>query len=130
MIAVAIAGVRLLVRAGAEPAKALDTYTASLIQKDYQRAYQAAAPGFREATSYEALLAYHAKLTARLGELKSVKQTYWYIGTRNGVESSTIQAALKFDRGTEVFQFILRKDSGAWRVFSYKEVKTAGVEDN
>jgi hypothetical protein len=130
MIAVAVAGVRLLVRAGTEPSKALDAYTAILIQKDYQRAYQASAPGFREATSYDALVAYHAKLTAKLGELKSAKQTYWHIETMNGVESSTIQAALQFDRGNEIFEFILRKDAGAWRVFSYKEVKTAGVEDN
>jgi len=127
-IALAVSGVRLLVGAMKQPADALSIYTGALIQKDYQSAYALASADFRAALSQQGLIDYHAKLTDRLGALKSVKQTNWEINTNNGVTKSTIETTVQFERGSEPFEFVLLEEQGTWRVLSYKELNTAGVE--
>lgn len=129
-IAVAVVGIKSLAGAMQEPAKALGIYTDALIRKDYHGAFNIASPGLREATSYPDLVVYHGKLCDRLGALTSVDQTNWSIETKNGVTASTIRATLKFQRGSEEFEFVLHKEQGTWRVFSYKPLSTAGVADN
>jgi hypothetical protein len=122
IVAVAGTGVKLLVGAMHEPAKAMSAYTDALIRKDYQSAYSSASPDFRAASSFADLIKMHEKLTDRLGPLKSVKQTYWHIETKNGQTASTIQADFSFERGTRTFEFELHKEDGIWRVFNYKEL--------
>jgi hypothetical protein len=121
-IVVAVTGVKMIVAAMHEPAKAMSAYTDALIRKDYQSAYSSASPEFRAASSFADLVKVHEKLTDRLGALKSVKQTYWHIETKNGKTVSTIQADFSFERGTLAFEFELHKEAGTWRVYSYKEL--------
>ncbi len=112
--------VSLLVTSMRQPAAALGTYTDELIRKDYQAAYASASPGFRAGATLPALVEYHGKLNDELGALKSVHQTHWSIETKNGITSSTIEATLDFERGSRAFEFVLRKEGGVWRVYSYK----------
>jgi hypothetical protein len=109
-IVVAVTGVKMIVAAMHEPAKAMSAYTDALIRKDYQSAYSSASPEFRAASSFADLVK------------ESVKQTYWHIETKNGKTVSTIQADFSFERGTLAFEFELHKEAGTWRVYSYKEL--------
>lgn len=128
LITIAVTGAKLLWGAMKEPAAALTTYTDTLIKKDYQTAYNIASPAFRAAVSQQDLADYHARLTTRLGAIKSARQTNWEIETKNGVTKSTIQATLDFEHGSEPFEFVLIQEQGTWRVLSYKELSAAGVE--
>jgi hypothetical protein len=129
-VVIAVFGVKTVAGAFQEPAKALSLYTDALIRKDYQGAYNSASPGLRSATSFADLVAYHDKLTNAHGALKSVKQANWHVQTENGVTSSTIQATLQFDRDSMGFEFVLRKEGGVWRVYSYVPLEKAGVGEN
>src|SRR5277367_569388 len=100
---VAVMLIGLLVTAARQPAATLGTYTDALVLKDYQAAYASASPGFRADTSLPALVAYHDKLNDKLGALKSVHQSHWTIETKNGITSSTIEAMLEFEHGSQAF---------------------------
>jgi hypothetical protein len=102
-----------------KPSDALTLYTDALIRKDYQGAYNMASPQFRADNSFDALLQYHAKLTDSLGALKSVKQSAWKVDTENDVFFARIRVDLQFERGSQAFQFTLRKEDGTWRVLKY-----------
>jgi len=97
---------------------ALNVYTDTLIQRDYQSAYMIVSPAFRAATRYSELVDYESKLTKELGTLKSAKQTYWQVNEENGIAIARIQADLQFERGVVTIQFVLRKEDGIWRVSS------------
>jgi len=100
---------------------ALNIYTDTLIQHDYESAYQITSPSFREAVSYPDLVMEQTKLTERFGRLESAKQTDWNIDSINNAKVASIKADLQFERGSLSFQFTLHKEDGIWRVFSYKE---------
>jgi len=100
------------------PMTALNIYTDTLIQRDYQSAYIITSPAFRAATPYSELVDYQSKLTKELGNLKSAKQTYWQVHEENGIAMADIQADLQFEHGLKTFQFVLRKEDGIWRVLS------------
>jgi hypothetical protein len=100
---------------------ALNIYTDTLIQHDYESAYQITSPTFREAVSYSALVAEQAKLNEEFGALKNAKQTDWDIDSINDAKSAIVKVNLQFERGSSDFQFSLHKEDGIWRVFSYKE---------
>jgi hypothetical protein len=100
------------------PMTALNIYTDTLIQGDYQSAYIITSPAFRAATPYSELVDYESKLTKQMGNLKSAKQSHWQVNEENGIAMAHIQADLQFERGTLTFQFVLRKEDGIWRVLS------------
>jgi hypothetical protein len=113
-------GVKGIKRAFEEPINALNLYNDCLIQQDLRNAYAIAAPEPRENTSFDQLVEFHKSVTDKYGPLKSVKQTFWNISTRNGTTSARIQAQLQFERESAPFEFVLRKENNVWRVFSYK----------
>ena len=100
------------------PMTALNIYTDTLIQRDYQSAYIITSPAYRAATRYSDLVDYQSNLIKEMGNLKSAKQTHWQVNEENGIEIAHIQANLQFERGTQTFQFVLRKEDGIWRVLS------------
>ncbi len=100
---------------------ALNIYTDTLIQRDYESAYLITSPAFREAISYPALVMEQTKLAERLGRLKSAKQSDWNIDSINDAKTAIVKVNLQFERGSVEFQFTLHKEDGIWRVFSYKE---------
>jgi hypothetical protein len=102
------------------PMTALNIYTDTLIEKDYQSAYTITSPAFRAATGYSELVDYQSKLAEEVGDLKSAKQTYWQVNDENGIAIAHIQADLQFEHGKMTFQFVLRKEDGIWRVLSSK----------
>lgn len=119
---VGIAGVKLMAGAFQAPSKAMSLYTGALIRKDYQGAYKMASPEFRAGSSFDDIMRIHNKLIDQYGALKSVKQTYWHIETKNGVTSSTIQATFQFERANQIFEVELHEENGIWRVFSYRQL--------
>jgi Protein of unknown function (DUF3887) len=122
LVVIVVAGMRLMVGAFQEPSKAMTTYTDALIRKDYQGAYKMASPELRAATSFADLVQLHNKLFDQFGALKTVKQTYWHIETKNGMNCSTIQARFQFERASQMFEFELHEENGSWHVFSYKQL--------
>jgi hypothetical protein len=102
------------------PMTALNIYTDTLIQRDYQSAYIITSPAFRAATHYSELVDYHFKLTKEMGDLKSAKQKYWQINEENGIALAHIQADLQFEKSLKTYQFVLRKEDGIWRLLSYQ----------
>ena len=113
-----------------ETTTALNIYTDTLIQKDYSSAYQITSPKFRSAISYSDFVAYQSNLTTSLGRLKSAKQSNWDVDSINNATTATIDVNLQFDSGNIPLQFILHKEEGIWRVFSYKEPNGIGVRKN
>jgi hypothetical protein len=101
---------------------ALNIYTDTLIQKDYSSAYQITSPKSRSAISYPDFVAYQSKLTSGLGMLKNAKQSNWDVNSINNATTATIDVNLQFEGGDMPLQFILKKEEGIWRVFSYKEL--------
>ena len=102
------------------PMTALNIYTDTLIQKDYQSAYAIVSPSFRAATPYPELVDYQSKLTKELGNLRSAKQKYWEVNEESDLPIAHIQADLQFEQGALTFQFVLRREDGIWRVLSSK----------
>jgi len=102
------------------PMNALNIYTDTIIHDDFQSAYQIAAPSFRTSVRFQDLVDYHTKLTAKMGKLSFAKQTDWDVDDENPAATATITTNLQFERGTETFQFFLRREDGIWRVVSYK----------
>jgi hypothetical protein len=100
------------------PMTALNIYTDTLIQRDYQSAYIITSPAFRAATRYSELAGYQSKLTKEMGNLKSAKQRHWQVDEENGIAIAHIQADLQYEQGVVTFQFVLRKEDGIWRVLS------------
>jgi hypothetical protein len=109
---------------------ALNIYTDTLIQKDYSSAYQITSPKFRSAISYSDFVAYQSNLTATLGRLKSATQSNWDVDSINSAKTATIDVNLQFESGNIPLQFILHKEEGIWRVFSYKEPNGIDVRKN
>lgn len=102
------------------PMNALNIYTDTLIHDDFQSAYQIAAPSFRTSVRFQDLVDYHTKLTAKMGKLNFAKQIDWDVDDQSTVATATITTNLQFERGTETFQFFLRREDGIWRVLSFK----------
>jgi len=109
---------------------ALNIYTDTLIQMDYSSAYQITSPKFRSAISYPDFVAYQSKLTTSLGMLKSAKQSNWDVDSINSATLATIDVNLQFENGNIPLQFILHKEEGIGRVFSYKEPNGIDVTKN
>jgi hypothetical protein len=100
---------------------ALNIYTDTLIQHDYESAYLITSPVFRASISYQAFVTKQTKLTERFGSLKSAKQTDWDLDSISDAKTAIVKANLQFDHGSFIYQFVLHKEVGIWRVFSYKE---------
>jgi len=77
-------------------------------------------PHFVHLCDFQDLVDYHTKLTAKMGKLSFAKQTDWDVDDENPAATATITTNLQFERGTETFQFFLRREDGIWRVVSYK----------
>jgi len=127
LIASAVVCFKLFAHAVEPPMTALNIYTDTLIQKDYESSYAITSPALRAAISYPDFLKYQDLLTAKHGALKSAKQIYWDIETSNGTSTCTIQADLQFESSKLKFEFVLRKEDGIWRVFSYRDLDTDDV---
>jgi hypothetical protein len=130
VIALIVMSVKMLTGAFQEPSKALSVYTDALIRKDYQGAYNMTSTGFHTSSSLDDVVKFHENVTNQIGALKSVKQTYWHIDTRNGENSSTIQAEMQFEHGSRIFEFDLVEEKGTWRVFRYHAVTPAAAGVN
>lgn len=121
---------RLFVGQAEQAMTALNIYTDTLIQQDYESAYLITSPAFRVAVSYPTLVEDQTKLNERFGRLKSAKQTDWDIDSINNAKIASIKADLQFERGNISFQFTLHKEDGIWRVFSYKEPGGTAMGEN
>ncbi len=114
--------VRLFKSEAEQVMTALNIFTYTLIQQDYESAYQITSPAFREANSYPAFVMEETKLTERLGHLKDAKQTYWDIDSIHDAKTALVSVSLQFEDGSVELQVAMHKEGGIWRVFSYKEL--------
>jgi Protein of unknown function (DUF3887) len=105
-----------------EANNAFDTFTGALIARNYAAAYQSTSSEFRAATNYDAFVKVHQGLVDRMGELKQVETTQSETNEHHDGWYGTVNADLIFAKGTLQFSFTLKKQNGAWKIYSYHEL--------
>jgi hypothetical protein len=101
--------------------KALDAFSQRLVAKDYDSAYSATSPEFQAAISRQDFAQQQITLCTKLGSLKAV--------TRGGSETNfdsrggftTVDTTFIFENAEREFSFKLKRVSGSWRVYGYRE---------
>ena len=101
--------------------KAVRDFGDALRQKQYQRAYSMTSSEFQASASFQTFANVHDGLVLRMGELKSIEVTESEVKERNGGWYGTAEANLNFSRGTSPFVFTLKKESGSWKIYNYRE---------
>jgi hypothetical protein len=63
----------------------------------------------------------HDGLTLRMGDLKSVEITHSEVKDQSDGKYGTAETTMDFARGSLNFTYILKKNDGHWKVYSYHE---------
>lgn len=103
-----------------EATKALHGFCDALIAKQYKSAYDLTSKEFQASVDFQEFAKVHDDLTARMGDLKSIKVIHSEVKDQDGWHG-TAETAMNFARGTLNFTFILKKSDGRWKVYSYHE---------
>jgi hypothetical protein len=101
--------------------KALHGFCDALIAKQYRSAYDLTAKEFQASVDFHRFTKVHDGLTARVGDLKSVEITHSEVKEQSGGWYGTAETTMNFARGTLNFTYILKKNDGHWKVYSYHE---------
>ena len=102
--------------------KAFDNFADALVAKNYVEAYQYTAQELRAVTDYDAFVKIHQGLTDRMGDLKKVGMNQFEVKERHDGWYGTLDADLVFANGDLNFSFTLKKENGAWKIYSYHEL--------
>lgn len=97
------------------------SFTDALIAKDYTRAYGSTAPELRAVTDYNAFVKMHENWTSRMGDLRSVEVSHGEINDLGDGWWGNMNARMVFAHGSLFFTFILKKENGSWKIYSYHE---------
>jgi hypothetical protein len=101
--------------------KALVAFGEALVSKDYDRAYSLTNSDFQAEMDKAAFVEQQKALSMRLGPLKkTVLGASETVGNQHGW-SSTISVRFEFERAERQFAFVMKKEGGAWLVYSYTE---------
>jgi hypothetical protein len=101
----------------------LSVYSASLVRRDYSRAYSLCSEEFWEAMSLEDFAEQQKNLEQRYGRLKFVKRMGTEITVRNSESEWRAEVIMKFEfeRRTVEFIYVLNHAKGNWAIYGYKE---------
>jgi hypothetical protein len=103
-----------------EANKALRGFCDALIAKQYKSAYDLTSKEFQASVAFQKFTKVHDDLTARMGDLKSVEITQSEVKDQDGWHG-TAETTMNFAHGSLNFTFILKKNDGFWKVYSYHE---------
>lgn len=101
--------------------KALHGFCDALIAKQYKSAYDSTAKEFQATVDFQKFTKVHDGLTLRVGDLKSVEITHSEVKEQSDGWYGTAETTMNFDHGTLNFTYILKKNDGHWKVYSYHE---------
>ena len=101
--------------------KALRAFSVALIAKQYDRAYDFTSPELRAVTGYPTFVKVHDGLTLRFGDLQNVEVDESSVKDRNDAWYATVETQMIFARGSVPFVFVLKKENGSWKIYSYHE---------
>jgi hypothetical protein len=100
---------------------ALRGFSDALIAKQYGPAYDLTSKEFRTSVDFQTFLKVHDGLTVRMGDLKSVEVSQSEVKDRSHGWFGTAEASMNFFRGSLTFDFVLKKEDRAWKIYSYHE---------
>jgi len=100
---------------------ALRSFTDALVAKQYKQAYESASLEFRSASDYQTFVKVHDGLNLRMGDLKNVDVSEIEIKDRSNGWYGTADVDMNFARGSLAFVFVLKKEKGSWKIYSYHE---------
>lgn len=103
-----------------EADKALHAFCDALIAKQYKSAYALTSSEFRASVEFQRFVKVHDDLTTRMGDLKSVEITHSEVKEQDGWHG-TAKTTMDFAHGSLSFTYILKKENGIWKVYSYHE---------
>jgi hypothetical protein len=104
-----------------EANKALHGFCDALIAKQYKPAYDLTSKEFQASVDFQKFTKVHDDLALRVGDLKSVEITHSEVKEQRDGWYGTAETTMTFTRGTLNFTYILKKNDGHWRVYSYHE---------
>lgn len=104
-----------------EANKALHGFSDALIAKEYKSAYNLTSKEFQESVDFQKFAKVHGDLALRMGDLKSVEITHSEVKDQSDGWHGTAETTMNFARGTLNFTYILKKNDGHWKVYSYHE---------
>jgi hypothetical protein len=103
-----------------EANKALHGFCDALIAKQYKSAYDLTSKEFQASVDFQRFTKVHDDLTVRMGDLKSVEITHSEVKDQDGWHG-TAETTMNFSHGSLNFTYILKKNDGFWKVYSYHE---------
>jgi len=101
--------------------KALHGFCDALIAKQYKPAYDFTSKEFQASVDFQKFTKVHDDLTARMGDLKSIEITHSEVKDRSDGWYGTAETTMDFARGSLNFTYILKKNNGSWKIYSYHE---------
>ena len=101
--------------------KALRIFGDALVAKQYKSAYDSTSKEFQTSVDFQTFVKVHDRLTLRMGDLRSVEVTQSEVKERSDGWYGTAETTMDFARGSLNFTYILKKNDGHWRVYSYHE---------
>jgi hypothetical protein len=104
-----------------EANKALRGFGDALTSKQYGLAYNFTSNEFRTSADFQTFQKVHDGLIVRMGDLKSLEITESQVKEHANGWYGTADARLTFSRGSLDFVFILKKENGSWKIYSYHE---------
>ena len=104
-----------------EANKALHGFCNALIAKQYKSAYDLTSKEFQASVDFQKLTKVHDDLNLRMGDLKSVEITHSEVKDQSDGWYGTAETTMNFARGSLNFTYILKKNDGHWKVYSYHE---------
>jgi hypothetical protein len=101
--------------------KAFAVFSATLIAKDYERAYALTTPDFQSAISELDFTRQQTALRSDLGDLKKIIPDSYETQEHQEGWSSDISARFVFRKAERRFDFALKKQGAVWKVNGYRE---------
>jgi hypothetical protein len=96
-------------------------FSDALIAKHYGPAYNFTSKEFQALVDFQNFTKVHDGLTLRMGDLKSVEITHSEVKDQSDGWYETAETTMNFARGSLNFTYILKKNDGQWKVYSYHE---------
>lgn len=104
-----------------EANKALRSFCDALVAKQYSSAYASASKEFQTSVDFQTFVKVHDGLTLRMGDLRDVEVTQSEVKERSDGWYGTAETTMNFAHGSLSFTYILKKQDGHWKVYSYHE---------
>ena len=104
-----------------EANQTLRSFSDVLFTKQYTQAYDLTSSELRTSTDYKTFVKVHEDLSLRLGDFQSLEVNQSNIKDQSDGWYVRVDARMIFARGSLPFFFVLKKEDGSWKIYSYHE---------